>query len=484
MISGLWNGVSGLNTFEKALSTQSNNVTNSNTIGHKSDVISFEDMMYQSKYGKGVAVQAVEKNFEQGSLKITNNSLDVAIEGDGFFIVQDVVNDETYYTRAGNFKMGTDGTLESMNNNKIFGSQTNISSLVTSDTTTQYNDNYTKTIGSQTINANTFDQTINAKSTNYVLSAVDSGVSGSDYKTSGGKIADIEVLITDYNEKLGLYSSNPLVPGTASTSQVSQVNFADFATKIQDDGTFIETYVGSDLVRQYFDTDQQTTMNEFADKVSNIKGISASVDTNGLLTITNLVPGNSINIYSPAINDNSYSVVESTAPVLGSGIAMVNSSRDALKTALENADAKFLEMTNTIPDSNADLTNLGELQLKLDGLNISENVFGSLSIENGAIYAQDGENKFLIGRLETAYFPNPDSLVPQGSNLYSIGAQTGDAKNAGSINTLTGGAVELSNTNLSDDLVDLMVYQRAFEASSKSITTSDEFLQTAIQLKK
>ncbi len=61
MISGLWNGVTGLNTFERALTTQSNNVTNSNTIGHKSDQISFQDLMYQSRYGKGVTVQSVEK---------------------------------------------------------------------------------------------------------------------------------------------------------------------------------------------------------------------------------------------------------------------------------------------------------------------------------------------------------------------------------------------------------------------------------------
>lgn len=484
MISALWNGVTGLNSFEKALSVQSNNVTNSNTIGHKSDVITFEDMMYQSKYGKGVTVQAVEKNFEQGSVKITNNTLDVAIEGDGFFIVQDVVNDNTYYSRAGNFKMGIDGTLESMDNNKIFGSQTNISSIVTSDDTIQYNDTYTKSIGSQTINATTFDQTINAKSTNYLLSSVDSGVSGSDFKTASGKIADIEALITDYNEKLDLYTTNPVVPGTSSTSQVNQINFPDFATQIQDDGSFIETYVAGSLVRQYFEIDQQTTMNKFADKISNVKGLDASVDTSGLVTIENLIPGSSVNISTPVINENSYAVVETTSPVLGSGIAMVNSSRDALKTALENADANFLEMTNTIADTDANLTNLGSMQLKLNSLNISENVYGILSIEDGAIYAKDGENKFLVGRLETAYFPNPDSLVPEGSNLYSIGPQTGDAKNASSINKLTSGALELSNTNLSDDLVDLMVYQRAYEASSKSITTSDEFLQTAIQLKK
>ncbi len=109
---------------------------------------------------------------------------------------------------------------------------------------------------------------------------------------------------------------------------------------------------------------------------------------------------------------------------------------------------------------------------------------GHFQFEDGAIYAKDGENKFLIGRLETASFINPDSLLPQGNNLYSIGSETSEAKNATSLNKLVGSSVELSNTNLGDDLVDLMVFQRAYEASSKSITTSDEFLKTAIELKR
>jgi len=482
MISGLWNGLTGLNTYEKALSTQSNNVTNANTIGHKADEISFEDMMYQSRYGKGVNIQSVEKNFEQGNIKLTNNPLDVGIEGEGFFIVKDIVNDQTFYTRAGNFKIGIDGTLESADGNKVLGSQTNISNIISSDATTQFNSDYSNSIASELINNSTFNQSINSKSTNYISSAVDSGISGNGFKTASGKVADIDALIIDYKEKLKLYSANPLVPGTSSSSQVTQIDFSDFTSKLQGPESFIETYVNGDLVKQNFEIDQQTTINKFADKLSNLKGLSANVDSNGLLTITTLTPGKNINITSPAINSGGYGVVETVAPVLGSGIAMVNSSRDALKTALENADAKLLEMTNTI--SNTSLASVGQLQLKLNNLNISENNFGTLSIEDGAIYAKDGENKFLIGRLETASFINPDSLLPQGNNLYSIGSETSEAKNASLVNKLVGSSVELSNTNLGDDLVDLMVFQRAYEASSKSITTSDEFLKTAIELKR
>lgn len=483
MISGLWNGVSGLNTFEKALSTQSNNVTNSNTIAHKKDEITFEDMMYQSRYGKGVTVQGVEKNFEQGNLQVTNNTLDAAIDGDGFFVVLDTKNNETYYTRAGNFKMGTDGYLESVDTNKILGTPTTTSGIVSSDDNTQFDSNYTNYIASKSISTSTILQSINSKSTDFIQSAADSGISGSGFKTASGKISDIKVLTTDYNEKLDLYASNPTATSTSSTAQVNQIDYIDFESQLTE-GTFIEIYVDGDSVRQQFDTDAQTTMNKFSDKLSNVAGLSSTVDSSGVLTINTLIPGKDVKLTSAAIDDRGYGVNEITTPVLGTGIAMLNSSRNVLKTALENADAKFLEITNSIADSDSDLSGIGQIQLRLNNLGLTENAFGELSIEDGVIYAKDQNNKFLIGKLETAYFANAESLDPLGSTLYAKNDLTGDARNASNLNNIVGQSIELSNTNFSEDLVDLMVYQRAFEASSKSITTSDEFLKTAIELKK
>lgn len=483
MISGLWNGITGLNSFEKALDTQSNNVTNTSTIGHKADRISFEDLMYQSRSGSGVTVQSIEKNFNQGSIHSTNSKLDVAIDGKGFFVVYDQIDDKTFYTRAGNFRVGTDGTLETVDSKKVFGSPTTFTNITSSDANQQFNSTYTEFIATEPISASTFNQTINAKSTDYKQSAVDSGVSGQGFKTRASKIADIQLLITNYKEKLDLYAANPIEPGAASVHQETEVHFSDFNTQLFD-GRHIQITIDGNTIRQEFDTSAQNTMNLFSDKISQIPGLTSSVDANGNLNIKSLIPGKDNRIIAPSINDRGYGVDEVASPSVGDGYAMVASARDALKSALENADAKFLEMTNTIRQKDANLTGIGPLQLKLDALNISENVFGELSIEDGLIFAKDENNKFLIGKLETINFINPESLEPQGDNLYSIGKDTGAALNAEKINKLVGGSVELSNASLSDELVNLMVYQRAFEASSKSVTTSDEFLRTAIELKK
>lgn len=493
MISGLWNGITGLNSFEKALETQSNNVSNSNTIGYKSDEISFEDLMYQSRYGKGVAIQGVEKQFTQGSIKVTGNNLDVAIDGDGFFMVQEprtksdgTIEIETFYTRAGNFTMGSDGTLQTSDGRRVIGSPTTVSRVVSSDNNQQFNSNYTSFIASKAVASSEFYQTINAKSTDYTKTAEDSGISGQGFKTANSKTADISALITDYNEKLDLYASDLTATSVASTSEVSQIDFSDFAAKLQNDNDYIDMYVNDTRVRQYFKDDAQTTMNEFADKISKVVGVTGTVDSNGLLSVTSLIPGKDIRVYSPTINDDSYLVNETTPAVLGSGIGMINSSRDALKTAIEAAGAQFLELTNSVTntDSNTELNGLTTLQLKLDSLDISQNVFGKISVDDGLVYAKDGDNNFLIGKIETVNFFNPESLLAQGDNLYSVSKDTSEARNANNINKVVGGAVELSNSSFSDSLVNLMLYQRAFEASSKSVTTSDEFLRTAIELKK
>ena len=189
MISALWNGISGLNTFEKAINVESNNATNVNTVGYKEDVVSFEDLMYQNRYGKGSNIQNVSKAMsQQGGIKLTSDAFDVAIEGRGYFIVADTKQDGTvqnYYTRAGNFKMASDGFLKTQNDMNILGL-----SSVSTPVNTPFTDNYSRIIASQTVNNINFLETINAKSTDYTLSAKDdilADTSGNNYKTRSAK---------------------------------------------------------------------------------------------------------------------------------------------------------------------------------------------------------------------------------------------------------------------------------------------------------
>ena len=89
MIGAMWNGVSGIWNHDKGIAVESNNLANSNTVGHKKDQISFSDVLYsQAGFGKGVQTQSISKQFEQGNIVQSGVGIDVAIDGKGFFVVK------------------------------------------------------------------------------------------------------------------------------------------------------------------------------------------------------------------------------------------------------------------------------------------------------------------------------------------------------------------------------------------------------------
>ncbi|MFA9373523.1 MAG: flagellar hook-basal body complex protein [Poseidonibacter sp.] len=486
MVSSLWNGISGLNTFEKALNVESNNTSNVNTTGHKSDQIRFEDMMYKNGFGKGTAVEAVSKNYTQGQLQPTTSAFDVAIEGKGYFIIKDPDTQVNLYTRSGNFQLGNDGTLQTQDSSKVLGLTPQLNTVISSDPTlTQFTNVHDKFIASATINNLTYVETINSKTSDYTKSATDGGISGDGYKSKSAKINDIDALMLDYNSKLNEYSKNPNVVSAVSSNQITAINYSNEVDNLLTENDFIKVTINNTEIKQYFDTDKETTLKKFSDKLSNIKGLTSSVDTNtGIVTVTSLVPGESTKIFDSSINDKGVIINNIQNANKGSGELMVTNSRDALKEALELADAKFMSISNKISLVNQDDLNLNEIQLQLRNLTLTENTFGIVSIEEGFVFLRDGDNKFLVGKVETAYFSAEDELDPLGNNNFGANAASGDPINARDVNVLHSKTLEASNSNVRDSLTNLMIYQKAFEANSKSITTSDELLKTAIALRK
>jgi len=491
MIGGLWNGLSGLNSYEKALNVESNNATNVNTVGYKADEIRFEDLLYEKGYGNGSSVQTINKSTIQGSLQVTGNSFDVAIDGKGYFIVQERETNDTAYTRAGNFQMASDGLLQTTDSLKVLGLNPQTTSIVSSNTNeTTFTNEYNQFLASQTISnensqtipANNFIKTINTKATDYYSSAKSSGVSGDGYKTADAKINDIDVLMTDYRSKLEQYSLSAEAASTLSTSQITTIDYSNLTANLIDENDSINILINNSKITQQFDTDIQTTLNNFSDKISSIKGLTSSVDSSsGIVQITSLVLGETVNISEASINNSYSEIVNTQEASLGAGQGLVDSSRAALKTALEAADAKLIDITSQI-SLNDDNLSLNTIQLKLNNLNLVEDSFGSVIIDDGNIYLKDGNNTFLVGKLETAAFINEQGLKALGNNLYQNTSDSGEAYKAGDLNTLVSNSLELSNTNVSTSLTSLLIYQKAYEANSKSITTSDEMLTTAMDL--
>jgi flagellar hook protein FlgE len=487
MIDALFNGISGLNGFQTALNTESNNISNINTVAFKSDNLSFADQMYQMGVGKGVAVETIDKSFNQGNLKLTSNTYDMAIDGKGFFIVQGDT-EELLYTRAGNFRMANDGTLQTPDGYNVKGIAATQGDILSSNAITTFTNEYDQYVASQitTINNGTAIETFNAKMTDYAQSATNDleTNSGNNYKTKEAKIADVQTLNTAFTEALKSYSENP-IDGVASTKQMAVISFDP--TQIVAANNLVELTVGSNLVRQSFDTDTTTTMNKLADSISALQGMSAIYDeTTGELSVESLVPGKEVVVADAKVLEGGQTVnpipnTTITAATQGSGKAHVLAIEAALKEAIENAGGQYLRITNVVDSTQ---TVLSDLQMNLSTLNLSSTPFGDLELDDGYMFINQDGNRYVVGKISTAVFSNELGLDPKGNNLFSATNDSGDMVFATSENKIQSSTLELANSEIGESLVNLMVYQRSFEASSKAVTTSDEFLKTAIALKK
>ncbi|PHR72736.1 MAG: hypothetical protein COA66_05640 [Arcobacter sp.] len=484
MIGSLFNGISGIAAFEKAIDVQANDLSNVNTISYKKSEIRFDDLMYQNGVGKGVSVESTFKVFSQGDIKPTGVDYDVAIQGDGFFLAISTLDNQSYYTRAGNFKMGENGFLLTADNLQVQGVLPTATKVLGSNGATYFDDTFTEFLGSALITSNTETISINTKTSNFYDTAQSTGTSGNSLKSKSALIVDIEELKADYSQKLNLYISSVNDASSPSISQVTKIDFDSLKSNLVQAGDFVSVYVDGVEVIQEFDTNPDTTMNLFADKLSALKGLSAVVDPSGSLDITVLVPGKEVLFTSPAINSLSPEITNTIESQMGTGLGLLNSSREALQSAIELAGGTLLELTNSITKASVEGLTTSAIQLQLDTLNLSSAQFSSLEIEDGNIYMKDGETKFLIAKLATVRFSDNRGLLAVGDNNYMATSQSGAALYSGDNTSIISKSLELSTANIADDLLSLMTFQKAFEANSKVITTSDDFLKTALGLKR
>ncbi len=362
MVGALWTGISGLSGSQTGLDNESNNIANVNTIGYKASRVSFADQMYQDKIGKGVTSFDVEKTYTQGNLKVTGVSYDMALSGDGFFQVSD--GSDTYYTRAGNFRMGESGTLQDVGQNSVQGwavAEVTADDIITTDpNSTFFTNSYSKVLGNKVIRDTDTIETIATKATDYNASATSDTLSiftGAGQKTAATKKADVEALITQYNAALSVYAeADPKPTSSSSSTQKDLLNFPFDTTTDLDEGDEVYAYIDGVKYSTSWETDQETTMKNMANVISNATGFNAyltdnasspyDVDTEtapamGYLIVESLMPGVSYTVsefgWTNASNSNAASkgdVINLGTATLGTGMGHIESIEDALKVAV------------------------------------------------------------------------------------------------------------------------------------------------------
>ena len=134
----LWAGVTGLQAHQIAMDVEGNNIANVNTVGFKYSRANFDDLIYQTsriatgpqnrhggvnsmQVGLGVQTNSTTRIFKQGSLQTTDKQTDIALQGDGFFMVSPDGGKTTYYTRNGDFSRDSVGNFVDNGGNIVQG---------------------------------------------------------------------------------------------------------------------------------------------------------------------------------------------------------------------------------------------------------------------------------------------------------------------------------------------------------------------------
>ncbi|MGB3751177.1 MAG: flagellar hook-basal body complex protein [Arcobacteraceae bacterium] len=537
MNGSIYTGASGLLSFQKGIDITSNNVANVNTVGFKSDRVSFNDLMYQDGIGKGVTTNEVLKNFSQGSLIPSDSEYDFALAGEGFFTLQDPVSpDRLYYTRTGQFSTDSNNYLSSSTGLLVMG----VAPTVTGDMiTSEYDNAITSTVIDTddtlyTLNTYTNDYKTAAREISLVMQNIDmieaynagtatpeeiAAIDGNpaliaDYTkytaevtalkntTSGAATKSVDTILDDisditssYENALKAFSINPIDGVVASKAQSTVA----FPLDVNTEGEYtLEILINGVKVQQKFDTDVPTTLNAFSDQINQFSGITSSVDTtDGTLSVESLISGNTMVVASAKLNDASVDL-EETQAAAGSGQALIDALYVDLQSSLAKVGGKAVTnkseivdvQTGTAPVTSPLLLDLNSLGMSsalyeklVSGSTDAIASYPSVESEDGNIYLRDGDARFLVGKILPVTFTNISGLNPQGDNLYMQSVDQNAPMYISEGTTVMGKYLEQSNADLSESLVELMVWQKAFDANSKTVMTSDELLKTALALK-
>ena len=463
MMRSLYSGVSGMQNHQTRLDVIGNNVSNVNTTGFKRGRVNFQDMISQQltgaakpteevggvnpkEVGLGMTVASIDTIFTQGNLQSTGVSTDIAIQGNGFFVLKN--GQETFYTRAGTFGVDSEGTLVNPANGlRVQGwmaQEVNGEMVINTAGSTE---DLIIPIG-QKDSAKATTNVDFACNLNKNTQILEEGASDSDIlKATWG--TETKVYDSFGNEHM-LSVSFTRVPGTnnqwQATVNVDAENAAETMTRVglgTTDGvenTFVVTF------------DNFGRLQSVTDSAGNVTNENGQVSIQASFNVPGGNPDAEGNPLRQTMNIN--------LGTIGS---------------IENTITQFAESSSTKAFYQDGYT-MGYLDnFKIDASGIITGVYS-----NGTTRA--------IGQIAMASFTNQNGLEKAGDNTYVASNNSGLA-NIGTSGvagkgSLLAGALEMSNVDLTEQMTDMIVTQRGFQAYSKTIQTADTLLDTVLSLKR
>jgi flagellar hook protein FlgE len=427
-------GLSGLQAAAADLEVTGNNIANTATVGFKESRAEFANV-YSEAYGyisktsigSGVRLEAVTQQFSQGNLEYTENALDLGINGQGFFVVEDA--NGLSYTRAGAFQVNRDGyVVNSMgqrmqvftpNDRGVGVTETTFNTGVLEDLQLKFGD-------------------IAPKATAEVKATLNLRSDATQPVDADG--AEIEFNINDpdsYN-----YSTSMTVYDSLGTPRTATLYFVKGADPLLWTG-----YVSLDGSEPF----------EF----------EIEFDSNGKLT-------------SEAVQQVEFDM-EAVDPINGATIGPLDPDADPAEAEGTNVvEFDFTGLTQYgTRYSVSDLTQDGYTTGRLNSFDVDQ---------DGVVFARytNGQSE-ILGQVAMANFKNPQGLLQVGDNNWAQTLAAGDpvygSAGTSNLGLIQSGALEASNVDLAEELVNLITAQRNFQANAQTISTADQITQTIINIR-
>lgn len=444
---GFQQGLSGLNASSKSLDTIGNNIANSGTVGFKSGSAQFADVFAASLNGAGAApvgigtkVSGIAQQFTQGNISVTNNPLDTAINGGGFFQMDDG-SGGTVYGRNGQFQLDKDGFIVNAQGLQLKGIAAVNGVIAT---------------GSPATPLRLFDPTQSLSGTPLAT--------GSALPVTGVQ-ANVNLDSRSLVPTPAVPGFNPGVPDSFNTSTATTIY-----DSLGNPHTYSMYFVKTDPSVAPFPP--ANSWDVYA-TVKNPDGTTVDLSAGGTVTVGGGAPNSGNLTFNTSGALTSAPLTESlTDTQLGFTGAVVTPQTFPVDFSGSTQYGAQFAVNALIQDGFASGT--------LAGFNIGK---------DGTVLGRytNGQTK-PIGQVILATFRNPQGLQPLGDNRWAQSPTSGDPITAapgssGQYGVLQASGLEDSNVDLTAELVNMITQQRAYQANAQTIKTVDSILQTLVNLR-
>jgi flagellar hook protein FlgE len=501
--------LTGLNADSTALNTIANNLSNMNTTGYKSHSVNFSDLFYQEigeagsgdpiQRGSGTQVSSIETDFSNGSPNTTDVDTNVALQGNGFFVVGSGNN--TLLTRDGDFSLDLNGNLITSNGLNVMGfpamnghvntnaplaavhipvgeveppsATTTFGMTATLDSSAMVGDRLSSKIQVYDSLGNAYQAQVT-----YTKTATNTwsyGVTLPDtLAANSSSVAGVNTQVYSFGSSAG----TPATVNPATNLTITAPNTGNVSTTID-----APTVTAGETVATYAN-DLQNALNA--------AGITASVTSNaaGQLTIS----GANVTTSGTVIQDAVTSVAAGGSLTFDSNGNLVSPSTNVSGITFSGLSdgASNLNLTWDLfgADGSSTLTQVDQTSAASSTTQngfASGNYTGFTIGSDGTVTATfNNGQKLNVGQLALGNVVNLQGLQDMGNGDYSTTLASGTAtigvSGTSGLGTMQGGALEASNVNISAEFSKLIIAQRAFEANSKAVTTFDTVTQETINM--